>query len=506
MPTTLPKFTVSIPRPLPETLVLKGGGSKAIAYAGAYRVLYEHEKGFIKNIKRTAGSSAGAMTALMIALGYTPDEIDSELNKDFSEFKDHEPSRFGVIGRTINGIRNLLGKKRGYYAGKKLHAWIQSLIEKKLGDKDATFNTLHEKAREKNSDFKDLYVTATNANKQITEVFSHENEDFANVPIAQAVLASMSIPLFFQAPVINGEQYFDGGVLKNYPITPFDERKYWPPGYFSLLQGEVINPSVLGLRVDSEEEKNALWGKPNNPIITFFAWLKNLFNTVLSDNNVTNQYTMVTISIDNCGIGTTQFDLSTNEKDKLKEEGKESVSRYIEQEINGAAYELLTYDTLESLEKDYETKQKIMHHLQGLRTPDENDTELLATLALECEAMKQTLEKHKEIPPISPDLLFKPKPHCCNGHHDHERKKFIFTRLLLNLALKSKSYKKLMAIRGEAFIGHIPHSEDCKGLQKPNSTIAAIAGNSTSAPAVAAEIPREDEEDNKDVSTSRLRC
>ena len=53
----------------PENLVFEGAGIRGIAYSGAIAELEQH--GLLKNIKRVGGTSAGAITALLLCLGYT---------------------------------------------------------------------------------------------------------------------------------------------------------------------------------------------------------------------------------------------------------------------------------------------------------------------------------------------------------------------------------------------------------------------------------------------------
>lgn len=60
---------------------------KGIAYIGAVQAL--EEKGVLKGIKRVAGTSAGAIMALLCALGHSITEIaDLMTNMDFGEFAD----------------------------------------------------------------------------------------------------------------------------------------------------------------------------------------------------------------------------------------------------------------------------------------------------------------------------------------------------------------------------------------------------------------------------------
>lgn len=78
------KIIVKIPFPPITSLVFEGGGVKGVAYAGAYKVLKE-QTGLLDKLHWVAGSSAGAMTALLVALNLTSDEIDFELSAvDFS--------------------------------------------------------------------------------------------------------------------------------------------------------------------------------------------------------------------------------------------------------------------------------------------------------------------------------------------------------------------------------------------------------------------------------------
>ena len=82
-----------------KNLVFEGGGVKGIAYVGALEVL--EREGILKNIERVAGTSAGAMVAVLVALGYTPKEI-SDILWDIN-FKNFMDSSWGIV-RDINRL------------------------------------------------------------------------------------------------------------------------------------------------------------------------------------------------------------------------------------------------------------------------------------------------------------------------------------------------------------------------------------------------------------------
>ena len=70
-----------------RNLAFEGGGVKGIAYAGAIKVL--EEENILTDIKRIAGTSAGAITAPLIALGANSNDIaDIVGNTSFRKFMD----------------------------------------------------------------------------------------------------------------------------------------------------------------------------------------------------------------------------------------------------------------------------------------------------------------------------------------------------------------------------------------------------------------------------------
>lgn len=69
---------------LPFALIMKGGGIKGLAYAGALEVLWERYR-----FNWFVGTSAGAVAAVLLGAGYTPREVEGILrDKDFTDFFD----------------------------------------------------------------------------------------------------------------------------------------------------------------------------------------------------------------------------------------------------------------------------------------------------------------------------------------------------------------------------------------------------------------------------------
>ncbi|MGV3656857.1 MAG: patatin-like phospholipase family protein, partial [Chitinophagaceae bacterium] len=156
-----------------QNLVFEGAGIRGIAYAGAIAEL--EKKGMLKSIQRVGGTSAGAITALLLSLGYSAAEISEVIgNTNFKKLADGQWAFAGGISR--------MRKAFGWYRGKKADQWLQQLVKAKAGKEDITFAEL------KQSGFKDLYVTGTSLTRQQLIVFSHEH--FPDMPIKDAVRIS----------------------------------------------------------------------------------------------------------------------------------------------------------------------------------------------------------------------------------------------------------------------------------------------------------------------------
>ncbi|MBR9919245.1 MAG: patatin-like phospholipase family protein [Bacteroidetes bacterium] len=292
-----------------QNLVFKGGGVKGIAYAGALEVL--EEQNILPGIQRVAGTSAGSIVAALIALKYNAADVKSIVGKtDFASFEDKK-SIFRIA------------TKYGLYKGDAFLKWMKTQISQA----DPTKNGLKHKlsANATFQDFaeagcRDLHVFATDLNlKQVTK-FSVE--DYPNVIVAEAVRASMSIPLFFMAwQFSNGQPndhlYVDGGTVYNYPLSAFDT-------------GGEPNPATLGFHLDNlhgVEKSNDL---EYNHLLKY---VKDTFETLLSAQNINfeNDPEAVkrTVKIDDLGISATDFGLKDSQKTALYNSGVKYTKEYL---------------------------------------------------------------------------------------------------------------------------------------------------------------------------------
>lgn len=326
-----------------KNLVFEGGGVKGIAYVGAMRKL--EELGILGQINRVGGTSAGAINAMLVGLGYSNDETRKILwDMDFKKFMDSD------TGFIRNGLR--LFKSYGWFKGDFCHSWIGSLVAAKAGQSNATFAQI-EALKEKKS-FKSMHFMTTNLNTGFSEVFSAEKTP--DTPIADAVRLSMSIPFFFAAKRHGSRQdiYVDGGVLDNYPVKMFDRKRYVQDeknasntDYYDGINSEflskhpqsspyVYNKETLGFRLDGKEEIS-LFRDQQEPqlrkIDGMFTFIKSVALTYLDSQNNAHLHSddwQRTIYIDTLGVGTTEFSLDDKKKEALLESGYTWTSSYFD--------------------------------------------------------------------------------------------------------------------------------------------------------------------------------
>jgi NTE family protein len=322
-----------------RNLVFEGGGVKGIAYIGALEVL--SEKDVLNNIIRIGGTSAGAINAVLLGLGFSLDETKEILwSLDFTKFMDDS---WGVLRDSKRLIANF-----GWYKGDFFRDWTGRLIKEKTGNSESTFADFE--AMKDRKGFKSLYFMGTNLSTSFSEVFSAEHTP--RTCVADAVRISMSIPLFFAAKRSSrGDVYVDGGVLDNYPIKLFDRKKYLSSGNYSTppyyqtineklkdadrpITDYVYNKETLGFRLDTRNEISLFRDQaepPHSKIENFFDYSWSLIKTILEAQQNAHLHSddwARTIYLDSKGVQTTDFDLKDDKKKELVESGRQGTIDY----------------------------------------------------------------------------------------------------------------------------------------------------------------------------------
>lgn len=337
-----------------KNLVFEGGGVKGIAYVGALEVL--NEEGILQNIERVAGTSAGAMVAVLVGLGYTAEEMKDVLwNIKFRNFLDKS---WGLIRNTGRLIEDY-----GWYKGEFFRDLMAGYIKAKTGDGEVTFKDI-EKMRQEGKPFRDIYLIGADLSTGLSKVFSAATTP--DVKVADAARISMSIPLIFAAVKgIKGDDhiYVDGGLLENYAIKVFDRKDYVvdevnarKTEYYKKINKKlkskniitlerdindvnefVYNKETLGFRLDANEDIN-LFLDPNakpktKKIDDIISYTTALVTTLIDFQNNVHLHSddwQRTVYIDTLGVSSLDFDISDSKKQKLVDSGISHTKAYLE--------------------------------------------------------------------------------------------------------------------------------------------------------------------------------
>lgn len=360
-----------------KNLVFQGGSVRGIGHIGGFKALLE--VGLTrKQIECVAGTSAGAIVALMVSLGYTVKEMKKILRElDFKNFLDEKSGHvrdallegkekkgllstmFFLGSRTSDGVAfdasKRLNQRFGLFEGEVFRHWAERCIKNKTGVHHLTFKELHELRQKDPEQFKDLYMVGEDVNTGLAKTFSYE--DTPTVIISDALRISMSIPIIFEPhqkyvkDEIHGRMirakskkkyYVDGGMRENYPLLLFDNKEHLPDDVLSdkedHIDGRYANPATLGFRLVDKGRKKFLEGEakaPEQKIGNFIDYLKALINNIYQkeeSDHVRSQEQCRTIYIDTCGVGMLDFDISEEQEKSLFKSGKKGVRQHFGRE------------------------------------------------------------------------------------------------------------------------------------------------------------------------------
>src|SRR5829696_3095015 len=304
-------------------LVFEGGGVKGIGLAGAYSALCERGVG----PKRVAGTSAGAITAALVAAGYSAEELDEILLEvPFARFKDTAwEDRIPIVGHPLSVLL-----QRGIYEGGFFREWMRGLLEAK------GVRTFGQLADPEATELKDRYrlkVIVSDVTHRRLLVLPDNAASLGIEPddleVAYAVRMSMSIPIFFE-PVMHRNPrtgldhlIVDGGMLSNFPVWLFDGTKGQPPRWptFGMLLVEGDPKVPVAHRVE---------GRQSGSIIDY---IKALASTMMEahDRLYLEKATFVrTIPIPTLGVSTTEFDITPARVRAIYESGRRAAFDFLD--------------------------------------------------------------------------------------------------------------------------------------------------------------------------------
>lgn len=364
-------------------LVFSGGGAKGIAHIGA---LMELEKRGVP-YRRVVGTSSGSIMALMLASGYSADEMVvaiTERTPDgkiiMAEFLDtptsfpeeviHDSFLYTLIDTAfLSALPDQIGSQAekyfveklvespvireafsfteygGVYAGDVFLEWLNEKLDQ--DGRNLSQLSLAEFHQETGSDLTAIVTDITNQRMLVVNY-----RTAPDLPVAMLIRMSMSIPLVYNNVIwqsewgsyqdedISGHEIVDGGIGSNFGIEMVVSKE---PEFVEAMGMEPDRERVIGFFLDDAipvpgaiETKLAL-EQNNDPLNN--GWEKvtdrniDLFNAVLRshDQFIVRTHPDVVCHLPVGGIGTMEFNMSDERIKLLMDSGQEAMARCLDE-------------------------------------------------------------------------------------------------------------------------------------------------------------------------------
>lgn len=304
--------------------MFQGGGVKGIALAGALEEFADstlHPQNYVQDWVQLAGTSAGAIVAAFLACGHTAEQTATLIkNTDFTKFEDWGPG-----GELLGGAINL-ARHHGLAHGKAFHDWFRDQIQNQtFGDIEGAKRTLKLIATDITRREMLVLPDALPNYRVAKDAAPIDPKSFA---VADAVRMSMSIPYFFQPiELIHNttglaSTIVDGGVLSNFPVWIFDVKDHDPirPTFgFKLIGGGDVGGGL--------EKIVRAFGWPVEMGVDIFHTTTEAWDKYW----VSNATYVRTCTISAGEIGTTDFNLTEQQKAWLLESGKQAARAFLDE-------------------------------------------------------------------------------------------------------------------------------------------------------------------------------
>jgi len=363
-------------------MVFEGGGAKGMVFVGALEVFASaaHTHG------RLLGTSAGAITASLLAAGYRPPEMLESLSEKIegrSVFADFMavPSALDKGAIRTSATRELLRnidlpliperfeeklddqlvewlaaqpslrcvfsfiERGGWYSADNFVTWLKQRLDSGAHEGKPRRYSHMTLAQFHAATQVDLSLVASDTTKGAMLVLNHRTAP--DLPLVWAVRMSMSVPLLWQEVVwqrewgqyrgreMVGDAIVDGGLLSNFPIELFVSRA----APVINVMGPDVSENVLGMLIDESMEvpgaqsavkTQAKFGLGDLHTV---KRISNLVDTTLSarDKNVIEAFEKLVVRLPAKGYGTTEFDMTDERRELLVNAGRMVMQTYLEQ-------------------------------------------------------------------------------------------------------------------------------------------------------------------------------
>ena len=359
-------------------LVFEGGGAKGMVFAGSMQAFESAGHTY----DRLLGTSAGAITATLLAAGYNNEQMLAALAEQKNgesvfagflgmpgPFEDHEIKSSAIveylsqidiplipdsweekasIGITkgllkIGRFRNLFSfvEKGGWYSASRFVEWLTEKLNTTVEGGVTGFGGMT-MAQFFEATGRELCLIASDTTEQRMLVLNHRT--VPDCPLIWAVRMSMSIPLvwaevewnkdwgLYREQDMTNHRIVDGGILSNFPIELLVSKQ---PNITAVM-GDKKSKHVLGFLID--ETASVPGSPPLESVDEGFdigklrtgRRLRALIDTMTSahDKEVIEAFDELVVRLPAMGYGTMEFGMTPQRREALISAGRQATNDY----------------------------------------------------------------------------------------------------------------------------------------------------------------------------------
>lgn len=292
-------------------LVLSGGGAKGIAHIGILKALEENNI----PIDYITGTSMGGIVGAMYSAGYSPAQIEKiALSKDFQDWVGGRyTSDYTFFFQKKSTNPSILTAKLSVDSSLRLN--VRSNLVNDIPLNFALLELFSQASAISKDNFDNLFVPFR---CMVSDVLSQTSITVSKGSLAEAVRATMTVPLIYRPIKLEEKYVFDGGLYNNFPAD---------------VMKKNFNPDIMiGSNVSSKNFNE--YPKSNDDRLMnrlmVFMFLSKSDSTLIGENGVYIQPDLKGYSVSNfnpvAALIKQGYDATMAEMPQIKERIKRRVS------------------------------------------------------------------------------------------------------------------------------------------------------------------------------------
>jgi predicted acylesterase/phospholipase RssA len=274
-----------------DSIILSGGSIKGFCTLGALQYMQDN-KIIDDTLTTFAGTSIGTIISFLLIIGYTPIEIVVYLcsNNVLETFKPNH------ITEIFTG--------EGFYNYSFIYEHCEKLTLAKI-DYIPTLKQLKDKFN------KHMIICTYNLTQKKKEYIDYTN--YPDLSCLDATRMSSNLPFLFNDFIYNGDEYVDGGLIENLPL--------------SLMESKLKDTKMIAINLQDECMNNQDDDKISKTINKIFTIIS---IPIIGDTTIRKKYekSIINIKVENLKVYT--FKLSHSRKLELFSQGYNTAKKFFE--------------------------------------------------------------------------------------------------------------------------------------------------------------------------------